>query len=138
MSEPVTVSATLENLSQVLQLVQDAVAQCGFSPERADEVQVATEEAFVNIVRHAYETEGDCTVSCKVESGAVTVILEDSGRPFDPLSAPDPDLESDVDNRPIGGMGILLVKKFMDDVSYRRQGSKNVLAMTAGPREGSD
>ena len=131
MQEKLTVAATTENLSKVLQLVTASAEQCGFSAERINELQVATEEAFINVVRHAYADGGDCTIACEVKDDAVILTMTDSGAAFDPAAAADPDTAADIAHRPIGGLGILLIKKFTDDLSYRRDDDKNVLVMTA-------
>ncbi len=135
MGTPVTVQATAENLQKVLGIVRETAKQCGFSDERSNEAQVAAEEAFVNIVRYAYESGGECTVDCSADETTLTLTLSDSGIAFDPTAAPKPDTESDVSDRPIGGLGILLIRKFMDDVSYSREDGTNTLIMKAGPRE---
>jgi serine/threonine-protein kinase RsbW len=137
MDTSVTLAATLENLGRVLQMVRAAAAECGFSSERISEVEVAAEEAFVNVVRHAYGGQGDCTVTCVAEGGTLTLSLTDAGLPFDPVSAPAPDIESDVADRPIGGLGILLVKQFMDEISYKRHQGRNVTVMKALARNTS-
>ena len=61
--------------------------------------------------------------------GVVTAEVSDDGRAFDPLKVPPPDLESDLQSRPVGGLGVHFIKTLMDEVSYRREGGRNILTM---------
>ena len=92
--------------------------------------------AFVNIANYAYpDKDGSVEVSCEHdEHGALVITLSDSGQPFDLLAAAAPSLEDNVSEREVGGLGIFLIKKVMDDVSYKRVDDKNVLTLTAGQR----
>ncbi len=113
----------------------DMVSSCakgrGLSEKRVNEIEIATEEALVNIFHYAYqEQEGDVEVSCKVERGRTFIIeIIDAGFAFNPLSVSEPDTTLDVGERQIGGIGVFLIKKLMDDVTYRRDGNKNVLEL---------
>ncbi|MBF0498137.1 MAG: ATP-binding protein, partial [Deltaproteobacteria bacterium] len=103
------------------------------------EVDLAIDEAATNIINYAYEnTAGDLTVSITLEEPATLVIaLIDHGTPFNPLTIPPPDLESDIDHRPIGGLGLHLIRKFTDSVSYRREDDKNILTFRKNLSESS-
>ena len=135
MREELRLAATTENLGKVLQLVAEAAAKCGFTEERSNEIQVAAEESFVNIVRHAYDGDGDCWVECRADGDTVVLTMIDSGVAFDPVAAAAPNTDGAVADRPIGGLGILLVKQFTDELSYRREGDTNVLVLTARRRD---
>lgn len=83
------------------------------------EVQTAVDEACTNIMKYAYpEKGGVITVTCEMQGNDFVVTIKDKGKPFDPSSVPPPDLEADLDKRKIGGLGIHLMRKLMDDVSY--------------------
>lgn len=99
--------------------------------KRINEIEIATEEALVNIFHYAYqEQEGDVEISCKTEHGRAFIIeITDTGMPFNPLSVSEPDTTLDVAERQIGGVGVFLIKKLMDDVIYRRDGNKNILEL---------
>ena len=87
---------------------------------------------FVNISHYAYtEEKGTCNLSIKFqeETRHLTIELEDKGIPFDPLSKEDPDISLPAEKRKIGGLGILIVKKIMDNVSYQYKNGKNILTM---------
>ena len=69
------------------------------------------------------------------EGGRVTAEVEDDGRPFDPFAdAPTPDLEQSLDERPVGGLGVHLIRSFMEEVGYRREGERNLVSLTARAR----
>ncbi len=83
------------------------------------EVQTAVDEACTNVIKYAYSnTGGIIAVTCELQDSDLVVIIRDKGKPFDPNSIPPPDLKSDLDSRKIGGLGIYLMTKLMDDVSY--------------------
>lgn len=115
--------------------VQDFVSEC-IKTDGADEMTVmqialAVEEVFVNIASYSYpDSEGDAEVTVErlADPPAIRITFEDSGIPFDPLNAPQPDVNLPAEERPIGGLGIFLVRELMDDVSYRYENGKNILA----------
>ena len=115
--------------------VQDFVSEC-IKTDGADEMTVmqialAVEEVFVNIASYSYpDSEGDAEVTVErlADPSAIRITFADSGIPFDPLNAPPPDVNLPAEERPIGGLGIFLVRELMDDVSYRYENGKNILA----------
>jgi anti-sigma regulatory factor (Ser/Thr protein kinase) len=94
-------------------------------------LNVVLDEAVSNAITHGYESgvRGEIAVRLRRASDSVEVEVEDDGRPFDPLQAPPPDLTLPLDRRPIGGLGIHLIRNLMDAVSYARQDGRNVLKM---------
>lgn len=93
-------------------------------------LNLCVEEAFVNVASYAYgEKEGDALISVETEENAVSVSISDSGSPFDPLAAPDPDVNELAENERIGGLGIFMIKKQMDEVSYRYENGRNIFIM---------
>lgn len=94
-------------------------------------VDLALEEHLTNIFRYAY---GDSqphqiVVRFGFDNGSVCVDVEDDGKPFNPLEIPEPDTSLPLESKPVGGLGIHLIRKFMDSVRYRREGQKNILHM---------
>jgi serine/threonine-protein kinase RsbW len=83
-------------------------------------VELATDEAFTNIVEHAYNGESndyvECT--CQVQPSALTIILHDCGQAFDPTKVPEPDLDAPLEDRETGGLGIYFMRKLMDEVLF--------------------
>jgi anti-sigma regulatory factor (Ser/Thr protein kinase) len=94
-------------------------------------LNVVLDEAVSNAINHGYDAgvRGAIAVRLRRASDSVEVEVEDDGRPFDPLQAPPPDLTLPLDRRPIGGLGIHLIRNLMDAVSYARQDGRNVLKM---------
>lgn len=96
------------------------------------QIDVAIDELLGNIANYAYGTgKGEVTVRFDFEPDSRTVALTfiDSGIPYDPLAKPDPDVTLAVEKRSVGGLGIFLVKKTMDDMTYARQDGHNVLTI---------
>ena len=128
----VTVDATIENMPQVMQVVNRRLKAVGCPLKTARQIGIAVEELYVNIASYAYApATGPMTlrVETEAETPAVTITFIDSGVPYDPLQKPDPDLSLSLEERPIGGMGIYMVKKSMDAVFYKRDGDRNVLTI---------
>ncbi len=94
-------------------------------------VNVVVDEAVSNAINHGYDAGAHGEIVVRVCRGAdgVLVEIEDDGRPFDPLQAPPPDLTLPLEQRPIGGLGIHLIRNLMDEVTYARVGGRNVLKM---------
>ncbi len=130
--------AKLDSLSDCLSFISASAAERGFGARRISEIQLAAEEALVNIFSYAYpDAAGDVEITCRFDSGQRLVIeLVDSGTPFDVLSAPEPDLTAGIEERAIGGLGVHFIKVLMDEVSYARKEGKNVLTLVASKKGG--
>lgn len=128
----ITLPASMAHLETLIQFVNGCGEAAHFPVQRIREMELALEEALVNIVRYAYpETGGDVTVSCRVEdSRRVVLNISDGGIPFNVLEAPFPDLTADVDERKVGGLGVYLIKRMADEARYRRDGNRNLLELT--------
>ena len=119
-------------MPKVMQVVNCRLKAVGCPLKTARQIGIAVEELYVNIASYAYApATGPMTlrVETEAETPAVTITFIDSGVPYDPLQKPDPDLSLSLEERPIGGMGIYMVKKSMDAVSYKRDGDRNVLTI---------
>ena len=93
---------------------------------------LVVEEIFVNIVSYAYEdnsTNNIVTISIKDNDDKTIITFVDNGKHFNPLIKDDPDISLSVDERPVGGLGIYLVKKMMDNVEYEYKDNKNILTI---------
>lgn len=123
--------ATLGNLARLLEFVSCFAKEKGFTTRKIKEVELATEEALVNIFNYAYAEElGDVQVKCGLDRTERLVIeVLDTGTPFNPLSLSDPDLTADVDDREIGGLGVFFIREMVDEVKYRRDVGKNILTL---------
>ena len=128
-----TLAANLENLDAFQTFIFECAEASGMDVPQIQKMQLASEEALVNIFNYAYpeDTGGDVTVTCSLDGEKVFKIrLEDCGRPFDMLAKDDPDTSLSIDDRAIGGLGIFFIKQMMDSVDYRREDDKNILTLT--------
>lgn len=98
----------------------------------ATNVCLAVEEAVVNVMRYAYSdgSKGEIRVSATASSDKLTFEIRDDGKPFDPTAAENPDITLSARQRPIGGLGIFLMRQYMDAMSYKREFDSNVLTLT--------
>ena len=122
--------ATIENIPTVTAFVDDELEKLDCPMKARMQIDVAIDELFSNIARYAYQPEtGPATVRVEVEKEPMAVILTfiDHGKPYDPLSGKDPDVTAGAEDRPIGGLGVFLVKKIMDDVRYEYRNGRNIL-----------
>jgi len=118
--QSVTYTAQFENLEPVREFVGQAARNSGLNDAAVYAVQLAVDEAFSNIIEHAYngecEEKIDCT--CQILASGLAVTLRDCGKPFDPLAIPDPELDADLEDRDIGGLGLYFIRNLMDEVSF--------------------
>ena len=95
-----------------------------------NQIEVAVEEIFVNICSYAYpDGEGEVEILCDAADGKLTLCFIDEGIPFDATKHKGPEIDTPVEERTPGGMGIYLVRQYMDKISYRREGTKNIFTM---------
>jgi serine/threonine-protein kinase RsbW len=121
--------AKLDNLYKFLDVVSSCAKGQGFAQKRINDIELAIEEALVNIFNYAYQDNtGDIEVICSLDNDLFIVDIIDSGIPFDLLLHKEPDLTSDISKRQIGGLGVFFIKTLMDDVKYRRENDKNILS----------
>jgi anti-sigma regulatory factor (Ser/Thr protein kinase) len=122
-------AAQLPVLTQFLQEFWSAVS---LPSAQAMSFELALEEIFMNVVMHSSSVTGapHIEVSLVLAGGAVVLTIEDDGAEFDPLTLPQPNLEASLGERPIGGLGVFLVRQLMDTVSYQRLGATNRLRMS--------
>ena len=122
--------ANIYNLRKLIQFVSNFAKEKGFARKRSREIELAVEEALVNILKYAYpdKNTGEVEVRCQIDNDAVLVIeILDTGAPFDIRYFSEPDLNVNISDRKIGGLGIFLIRKMVDEVHYRRDGESNIL-----------
>ena len=127
-----TFPAKVEALSDVLGFVEQTLEDCGCPMKIQIAVSVAIEEVFVNIAGYAYGGgEGDMTLGIDFdeETREITFRMTDKGVPFDPLQNPDPDITLSAEEREIGGLGIFITKKTMNEIRYAYENGENILTM---------
>lgn len=130
--ESVQFIAKFEHLDEIRDFVGKIAREGGFSDKDIYNIQLATDEAASNIIEHAYEgvSNGILDLSCGMAGDGITIILTDYGESFDPSVVPMPNLKADLSERKIGGLGIFLMRKLMDEVHYEpRKNKSNILTM---------
>jgi anti-sigma regulatory factor (Ser/Thr protein kinase) len=125
-----TQKALLENLPSFQEFITDCARQCLLLEDRILKLQLASEEALMNIFSYAYpdDAPGDVTVRCfHQKAGELLISFEDNGEAFDVLSVDDPDTDLSLEDRDVGGLGIFFIKQMTDAVWYARKDNKNIL-----------
>ena len=124
------IEATKDNLYKVMEFVDEFLEEKNCLPKAQTQIDLSVEEVFVNIANYAYrDSKGDCEIIQSYSNGEFTITFKDSGMPFDPLAKADPDNSLSADERQIGGLGVFLVKKNMDEVTYKFEENKNILTL---------
>jgi serine/threonine-protein kinase RsbW len=130
-------AARFEHLDEIREFVGKIARKGGFSDKDVYNIQLATDEAASNIIEHAYQNnpQGILELACGMQGNAIRIVLTDRGRSFDPSEVPLPDLKADLSDRKIGGLGIFLMRKLMDEIDYRPgPNQSNILTMTKRKR----
>lgn len=128
----ISIDAKVDNLYKVLDFIEKQLTYTNCDIKFKTQLSVAIEEIFVNIANYAYDNE--CGVvkiqfSFTTNPDVITVAFIDSGIKYNPLAKEDPDIGLSASDRPIGGLGIYMTKKFVDDMSYEYKDNKNILTI---------
>ena len=126
------IEAVKDNITEVLGFIDEQLESTGCSPKTLMQIDLAAEEIFVNIAEYAYDPEtGPATVRVEVkpDGSAVIITFIDHGVPYDPLAKEDPDVTLSAEERKVGGLGIFLVKKNMDNIKYEYVNGSNILTI---------
>ena len=128
----ITVRASTEYLSQVRDFVGEHAAAYGFNKQEVADIRLAVDEAYTNIIKHAYQNNTDETVDIELgyNSEKFWVTLLDTGDTFDPLNYRKPDICQRIKEKKRGGVGVYLIRKLMDDVEYQTEDTTNTIRMT--------
>ena len=127
-----TIDAEVKNLPEVKAFIDGKLEETGCPEEKKKEIDLAVEEIFVNIANYAYAPErGKATVKTELQMAPrrIHITFSDQGRKYDPLSRKDPDVSLPAEKREIGGLGVFLAKKSMDEITYEYKDGKNILHM---------
>lgn len=128
----ITVDATIENVQTVTDFVDERLEEVNCPMKALMQINIAIDELFSNVARYAYSDKtGKITVSVDTKGKPMKVQLTfvDEGVPYDPLSKEDPDITLAAEERKIGGLGIYMVKKTMDDFQYEYKDGKNIVTV---------
>jgi len=124
--------AVMESVEPFQDMVRRAGVACGFQDHLLLRVELATEELLVNVINYAYPSEstGWIDLDCEATaSGDLVMTIRDGGGPFNPLDLGTPDTDAALNQREVGGLGVLLVRKMADDFRYERCGETNVVTL---------
>ena len=127
-----TLDAVMDNLDEVLGFVDCELENCDCPPRIQLPIDVAVEELFTNIASYSYTPDiGTATVRIEVNTDPLAVIITfvDHGVPYDPLKKEDPSLDTEIEDRRIGGFGIFMVKNSMDEINYEYRDGQNILTI---------
>ena len=125
-----TLPAVVENIAQVTDFVNAQLEEIGCPMKAQVQIDIAIDELFGNIAQYAYNPEtGPATVRVEVSEAPISVIITfmDHGMPYDPLQKEDPDITLSAEERGTGGLGIFMVKKTMDEITYEYKDGQNIL-----------
>jgi len=130
--EQITLVNKESEVTRLGSFVKDFLEPLQLDKKLAAGMRLALEEAVVNVINYAYPVgeQGEVLINADTNGHEVRFTITDSGYPFDPTTVLEPDTTLDAQNRPIGGLGILLSRKLMDSISYNRKDGKNVLSLT--------
>ena len=122
----------LAEIGRIATVVEDFCASRRLGDSTANSINLALDELLTNTISYGYDDTGKHTIEISLlhDGDRLTVILRDDGRAFDPTEAAKPDIEAGIDERPIGGLGIHLVRAMMDKVEYQRVDGFNQITLT--------
>ena len=125
-----TFVANLDTIPAMIEFVSSTAETFGVHPKRVMHLELAVEEATANICSYAYEIPpGEVTIKISREPELFRIELIDSGVPFDPMAMETPDLKAELESRQVGGLGVFLIRRMLDDVHYSRSGAQNILSL---------
>lgn len=127
-----TIPATVENIEKVTEFVNSQLEEINCPIKAKMQIDIAIDELFGNIAHYAYKPEtGPAPVRVEVTEAPISVIVTfiDHGIPYDPLKKDDPDVTLSAEERAIGGLGIFMVKKTMDEITYEYKDGQNILSI---------
>ena len=131
MGRIIKITNRLEEVPQMMAFIEDICTEEGIDEMTILGINLALEEAVVNVVNYAYPegTVGDIEIEVNADAKAITFILRDHGKPFDPTAAKEVDITLSAEERQIGGLGIHLIRNYMDEVKYDYCDGQNVLTL---------
>lgn len=126
------VKSTTDNLALVREFTKKAAEECGFPEETSGKIVLAVDEACTNIIKHAYKysPDGKIIITIKFDKDKLAISIIDEGTHFNPNNVPEPNIVEYYKQKKVGGLGIFLMKKLMDEVKYSTiSGNKNEVTL---------
>ena len=126
-----TINAEISALTEILDNIGSLLRHHGVPEDLVSDIELAVDEAITNCILHGYGGEGTGTIHLALNllPDRVTMTIEDQGAPFDPTAFEPKPTEGDIADRVPGGLGIILIRNVMDEITYRRDGGNNILHM---------
>ena len=126
-----TLSNNVQEIPQLNAFIDEVCESHDLDPMTSMEMNLALEEAVVNVMTYAYPegTKGYVDISVQSDNGSLVFVISDSGKPFDPTTREEVDTSLPAEQREIGGLGIFLVRKMMDDIKYEYKDGHNILTL---------
>lgn len=127
----ITLSNNVEEIPLLASFIDEICETVGLDMSVTMSLNLAIEEAVVNVMTYAYppDIQGKVTIEAKIEGNCLEFVISDSGTPFDPTAIGEVDTTLTAEERPIGGLGIHLIREIMDSINYERIDGKNVLTL---------
>ena len=131
MEKSIVLVNDISEIARLNEFVEEIGNDFSLSPGVVFNITLVLEEAVVNIINYAYPKEKHESIylSAKLHNDSIILVLTDTGKEFDPTMVPDTDITLSADERPIGGLGIFLIRQIMNEVKYERIDGKNVLTL---------
>jgi sigma-B regulation protein RsbU (phosphoserine phosphatase) len=131
LDESIVLNSDLKEIRDLNNFIKKVCGALSLDEKMTRKIRLAVEEAVVNVMEYAYleGKKGDVIVAAKADSNRLKIIITDQGKPFDPTQKEKADVSLTAEERPIGGLGLLLVRELMDSINYEREGNSNVLTL---------
>ena len=131
MEKSIILANDIAEISRLAQFVDEVGEEFSLAPDIVFNLNLVLEEAVANVINYAYpkEEHQNIYLSASLHDGSIVFVLTDTGKEFDPTEAPEADITLSAEDRPIGGLGIFLIRQIMNEVKYERIDGKNVLTL---------
>lgn len=131
MEKSIILTNDISEIGRLNEFVEEIGCEISLSPDVVFNINLVLEEAVVNVINYAYpkEEHKSIYVSAKLHEGSIVLVITDTGVEFDPTLSPEVDITLSADERPIGGLGIFLIRQIMNEVKYERIDGKNILTL---------
>lgn len=138
MEKKLSISNQLEQLTQIAVFVEELCEELELGADLVFNLNLVLEEAVTNVIMYAFPEGGEHLIGLEATTadGVLSLTVQDDGVAFDPTAVPEADVSLSAEERPIGGLGIFLIRQIMDKVVYQRTEGKNVLTMKKKLKEG--
>ena len=131
-SKTIKMKALISEIESAIAPILADLEEAGASHKISYKTGLCLDELLTNVACYAYEEkEGEAEIRYDIadDPPSITITIIDEGKPFDPLQADEPDITAKIEQRKIGGLGIFIVKSFMDEINYKREGNFNILVL---------